>query len=132
MLNAQLQKILAQLENHEKRIRALEGFNPPSEKTVLPIGSKKEITLAELIRGKSFRSGQQKVAIIVGYYEKISKRSSIREIDIKAGWVMGKFDGKYRSNLLERAVKDGLVRDLENGTFDMSQTGEKFFSGFLK
>lgn len=124
-------EILARLEDHERRINVLEGRNDDvgtSGKVVAP----KQLTLNEIIKGKNFKSGQQKVTVIVGNYEKMLGQSPIKEEDIRSAWVKNKFDGKYRTNLLERAVDDGLVRDLENGSFDLSQTGEKFFENFLK
>ncbi len=131
MINVQLKKILEKLEDHDGRIRALEG-RIGSTGTTRKVAVSKQATLNEIIKGKNFKSGQQKTAVIVGYYEKILGQSPIKEEDIRSAWVKNKFDGKYRTNLLERAVDDGLVRDLENGSFDLSQTGEKFFENFLK
>lgn len=134
----EINQIKRKLDNHEKRIRVLETGKYKVEdqkingQTITHIDTQKQLTLAEIILGKRFKSGQEKIAIVVGYYEKIFKKSSIKEAEIKAGWIRGKFNGKYRSNLLERAVGDGLVRDLEDKTFDLSQTGEKFFDNFLK
>lgn len=126
-------EILARLEDHEKRIRVLEiDKNRIVSQITAHASNKKQLTIAEIIRGKLFKSGQEKVAVIVGYYEKTLHQIPVSEKDIRTGWISGKFDGKYRSNLLERAVGDGLIRDLENGAFDLSQTGEKFFDNFLK
>ena len=123
-----MQKILAQLLDHDKRIRTLEACDVNSE---IP-KTEKEATLAEIVHGKIFKSGQEKIAVIVGYYELILHQSPVNETNIRTGWLKGKLDGKYRSNLLERTVSDALVRDLENGAYDLSQTGEKFFNNFLK
>lgn len=130
MNEGSLKQIFKKLEDHEMRIRSLEGKkeehidNPPSSST-------KEVTLAEVIRGKNLKSGQERVAVVVGYYEKITKKTEINTEDIKKGWVQGKLKGKFRTNLLDRAVSDGLVRDLENGKFDLSQTGEDFFEKLI-
>jgi hypothetical protein len=122
----QLTKILEKLQDHEKRLKALE------DKLVTPVSSSstvKQITLSEMVKRKEFKSGQEKIAAIVGYYEKILHKIPT-EANIKEGWIKGKFDGKYRSNLLERAVGN-VIRDLENGKFDLSQSGETFFEGLL-
>lgn len=126
----ELQKIIKKLNNHEDRISALEGKRVKADNSSVSSGKKQE-TLPELIKGKKFSSGQEKIATIVGYCEKILHRLP-EEINIKEGWIKGKFDGKYRSNLLDRAASDGLIRDLENGKFDLSQTGEGFFGKFTQ
>lgn len=131
MSNHNLKQIMARLNDHEKRINKLEK-NKMGTYPKIPLGKQKQITLAEMIRGRNFNSGQEKITVIIGYYEKIIQKSPIKEAEIKTGWIKGKFDGKYRSILLERVVKDGLVRDLENKNFDLSQTGERFFDNFLK
>ncbi len=132
MADEQIQKILGQLEDHERRIITLEkGKGEPSPQATNFDGSKKTLTLAEIVRGKSFRSGQEKVAVIVGYCEKVVHKNPIKESDLKQGWKEGKFDGKYANTLLLRAIKDGLVRDI-GGDFDLSQTGEEFFDNFFK
>jgi len=124
-----LTSIIDQLKDHEKRISVLEGNLTSSDSKIT--SKVKELTIAELIKGKKFHSGQEKIATIVGYCEKTLKLEKIDEGKIKTNWVNGKLDGKYRSNLIERAVGDGLIRDLENGTYDLSQTGESFFEELL-
>lgn len=126
-----LQNILDQLKSHEKRIRALEERNSTTVKTTSDQRTPKQMTLAEMIRGKKYKSGQEKVAVIVGYYEKLERKDQIRNSDVKEGWKIGKFDGRYNPNLLARAIKDGLVRNID-GNLDLSQTGEKFFDNLLK
>ncbi|WKZ26098.1 MAG: hypothetical protein QY322_02185 [bacterium] len=124
-----LTSIIDQLKDHEKRISALEGnLTSNNLKTTSKV---KELTITELVKGEKFHSGQKKIATIVGYCEKILKLEKIDEGKIKNNWVNGKFDGKYRSNFIERAVGDGLIRDLEDGTYDLSQTGESFFEELL-
>jgi len=132
MTNKNIKQILNKLEDHEKRIRVLEvGKSKADGQLTTHVDVQKQLTLAELIRGKSFKAGQEKVAVIVGYYEKILHKEAVKEADIKEGWKKGKFDGKYSPNLLARAIKDGLVRNID-GSLDLSQTGEKFFENFLK
>lgn len=92
---------------------------------------KKTVTLPEIIRGRKLRSGQEKIAVIVGYYEKICLKNPIRQTDLKEGWKAGKFNGKYNSNFLVRAIKAGWVRSIDSD-LDLSQSGESFFDGFLK
>jgi len=128
-----IQKIINQLKDHEQRIRLLESTNKDvanniNTKTGIP---KKALTLPEIIKGKNFKSGQEKVAIIIGYYEKVSKVESIKESHVKKGWNIGKFNGKYNPNLLARAIKEGLARNI-NGNLDLSQTGEEFWDLFLE
>ncbi len=128
MLQEQIKKILAQLADHDKRLERLEGTFQKNQ-TPLIIG--KQRTLNEIIRGKSFESGQQKVAAIIGYQEKILVQAPVKGSNIRGIWKKCKFDGKYRSVFVKRAVKDGLVRDLENGTYDLSTGGDVFFEKLL-
>jgi len=130
---ADIKSVTDQLENHEMRILALEDKNKSTKVTnTITAGQQKQATITELIKGKKFKSGQEKIAVIVGYCEKILKLQPIREDDIKKNWVKGKFDGKYRSNIVERTSRDGLIRDIEDGTYDLSQSGESFFEDFIK
>ncbi len=132
MADAQLQKIQEQLVDHENRIRALEvGKVKTDNHAIIPSHTQKEITLAEIIRGKNFKSGQEKVAVIIGYCEKMLKTESIKESNVKESWKIGKFDGKYSPSLLAQAIKDRLVRNID-GNLDLSQTGEKFWDSFTK
>ena len=129
----EINQIKKELENHEKRIHTLERANKNRKSNYAIVASsvQKQTTLAEIIRGKSFKSGQEKIAVIVGYYEKIIRKNQIKEVDLKTGWKSGKFDGKYNRNLLNRAIKDGLVRNIDTN-IDLSQTGERFFDNFIK
>lgn len=118
------------LASLESRVQKLEGvLEKPT--TIPSPGISKQITLPELIRGKQFKSGQEKVAIIVGYNEKIVKKTPLKESDIREGWRIGKFDGKYDGKLLSRCLKAGWVRNI-GGNLDLSQSGETFFDNFLK
>lgn len=94
--------------------------------------SKKAQTLPELARNRTLKNGQQKIAIIVGYNEKIKEMQKIKRKDIKQGWKDGKFDGSYSDELLRRTIRDGLIRDLRDGIYDLTQSGEIFFETFLK
>jgi hypothetical protein len=116
-------EIFARLEKIEKIMFG--GKKEPSA----PI--KKGLTLPELIFGKKFNNGQEKIALILGYMEKFDNKKGIKEIDIQQGWKDGKFDGSYANEFLRRATKS-LVRDLKDGTYDLSQTGEQFFDNFVK
>jgi len=127
-----LKQILEKLNQHEKRIGAIERRDLVAMKgKELSATEEKNLTLPEFIRNKSFKNGQEKIAVIVWYYEKILQEKSIKEVNLKEGWRVGKFDGKYNPNLLIRAIKDGLVRNI-NGDIDLSQTGEKFLEDFLR
>jgi len=119
------EKILKDITSRlDKLERVVFGGN-----SVNPAPSGKTITLPEIIRGKEFRSGQEKVAIIVGYYEKIAHRNPVKESDLKKGWKVGKFDGKYSPGFLARAAS--WVRNIDSN-LDLSQTGEEFFNNFLE
>lgn len=129
MADTSIEHILAQLKNHEERLRALEsttGGTAPA-----PKGGKKQLTLPEVVKGKDFKSGQEKIAVIVGYYEKTLGTTPVTATSVKEGWRLGKFDGKYNPNLLARAIKDGFVRNIDEN-LDLTQTGEKFWEAFLK
>jgi len=131
-IKKEIDLIKKELDNHEKRIRVLEVDKSEADGQITTrVDTQKQLTLAEVIRGKSFKAGQEKVTVIVGHYEKILHKEAIKEADIKEGWKKGKFDGKYNSNLLARAIKGGLVRSIDSN-LDLSQTGEKFFENFLK
>lgn len=109
----------------EKLEKLLESPQPPKKQGKQP-------TLPELIKGKKFKNGQQKVCVIVAYYEKYGGKTSVTEGEVTQGWRDGKFDGAYARTLLDRTIADGLVRDLKDGTFDLSQSGEEFYEEFVK
>jgi hypothetical protein len=129
MTHIRIQEIIDQLNDHERRLRMLEsGSKRPDG---VSNGREKTRTLSEIIKGKDFRSGKEKVAIIVGYYEMVLADLAIKESTVKEGWKTGKFDGKYDHNFLVRAIKDGFVRSI-GGNFDLSQTGERYWDLFVK
>lgn len=96
------------------------------------IFNQKQITLPEIARERKFRNGQEKVAVIVGYLEKIAKLDGIMESKIREEWRGSKFSGSYARTLLNRAIEDGLVRDLKNGAYDLTQSGEGWFDKLLE
>jgi hypothetical protein len=118
-------QILERLEKIERTVF------PQDPKESAASTSKKPKTLAELIFGRKFKNGQEKIAVIVGYLEKLQRKPAIKEVDIKQEWKNGKFEGNYANELLRRATRN-LVRDCKDGIYDLSQTGEKFFDNFLK
>lgn len=118
-------QIFERLEKLEKTV-----FSDTAKKSLVE-QSQKPRTLPELIRGKNISSPSKKVAIIVGYKEKIIVAGHSSKQDIRQGWIDGKFTGMFRTNLIELAVKSGLVRKVGNNTYDLSQSGEQFFADFL-
>lgn len=131
MNNTDIGQIFAQLQDHEKRLAEIEKNRSGLTHTQDSQPKTKQQTLPELVKGKTITSGQKKIAIIVGYYEKILGKSPINESEIKSGWRIGKLDGKYANTLLQRAEKDALIRNF-NGDIDLSQTGEQYFADFIK
>jgi len=123
------QQIEKRLDNHEKRIRALEGSEiiPSGKKSS---GSEKQKTLREIVKGRKFKNGQQQVAVVVGYYEN-TLGTLIHKDHIKTEWNNAKMTNKYNKTFIDRA-KDKLIRVRSNGTCDLTQTGEDFFENFLK
>ncbi len=123
------------MDTNEQRISALESRVKALEALVLHTDvpaiyvSKKERTLREMIRGKKF-NGQEQVAAIVGYHEKILGQP-VHKNEIKNVWQDAKMNGKYAAIYLTRAQKDALVRVLADDTCDLTQTGEEFFDRLL-
>lgn len=129
MTDAQIQKILKQLENHEKRIHDMESSGAKqSAKSGTVIAKQK--TLREIIKGRKFKNGQQQIAIIVGYHENVLKEL-IHEDKIKTEWDNAKMTNKYSKNFLDRS-KDELIRIRPDKTCDLTQTGEDFFEKFVQ
>lgn len=130
MANEQIiKKILERIENHEKRIRALEEF---SSVQAVRINQRegKQTTLREIVKGRKFKNGQEQVAVIVGYHENILG-TLIKKDNIKSEWTNAKMTNKYSTEFIARA-KDVLIRVQPDGTCDLTQTGEEFFEKFLK
>src|SRR3989338_2745464 len=125
----------------ENRIKSIEArldsiefvLNKNSTRTYLgndergPLPPKRR-TIAEVVRGYPFRNGQEKIAAVVGYWEKLEGKSPIKVKDIIQSWRDGKIVGAYHNNFLERAIQDGLVRHVGRDAYDLSQSGEDFFA----
>lgn len=129
MSEEDLINLLDKIANHEERIKLLEEvykIHPVINIT----GDKKQKTLKEIIKGKKFKNGQEQIAIIVGYYEKVIETLLNKEI-IKSIWESSKMDNKFSNTFIERA-KDDLIRVNPDGICDLTQTGEDFFDNFIK
>jgi hypothetical protein len=113
----------------QKRVERLEKAIFPVDGTSLAVGATKKMkSLPELVKARPPQNGQQRVAAIVGYIEKMEKRTAIKLPDIKKGWAIGKFDGGFANVLVTRAVKDGLIADYNNdGSYVLTQSGESFW-----
>lgn len=122
------------METNEQRISELESRVKALETLVLhtdaPVinTSRKEKTLREIVKGKKL-NGQEQVATIVGYYEKVLGQC-IHKNEIKNVWQDAKMNGKYAAIYLTRAQKDALVRVADEAC-DLTQTGEEFFDGLV-
>lgn len=121
--DSEFKKLVARVERMEKI--------PPREPQIVTKKTK-EKTLPELVKGREFKNGQQKVAVIIAYREKYGRQTALTMQDVVQGWRDGKFDGSFARTLLDRAISDGLVRDLKDGTFDLSQSGDAFYEEFMK
>jgi len=126
MDSKEIEKILERIQRLED---AVFGINQVDGQFA---GQVKQKTLAELVRGKKFENGQQRIAIVVGYLEKIQRKSNIKGGEIKQAWIDGKIEGSYDNSFLRRAIKEGLIRDMKDGIYDLSQSGESFFEQKLK
>ena len=111
----------------ESRVEALEALVLQNKAPVVNMGGK-EKTLREIVKGKKF-NGQEQVAAIVGYYEKILGQR-IQRNEIKKVWQDAKMNGKYAAVYLTRA-KDTLIRILDDDFCDLTQTGEEFFGALI-
>lgn len=113
----------------QKRIERLEKAVFPEGGTSSTLSvTKKQRSLPELVKAHPPQNGQQRVAAIVGYIEKIENRTDIKLADIKKGWAVGKFDGGFANVLVSRAVKDGLIADYsKDGTYVLTQSGESYW-----
>lgn len=130
MTDTQLEEILKQLGDHEKRLEALERSSIVQREIKKTSGNAKQATLREIVKGKKFNNGQEQIAVVVGYHEKILG-ALINKDRIKIEWLNAKMTNKYNPNFLKR-VKDELIRVHPDGTCDLTQTGEEFFKNFLK
>ena len=125
-----IKKILERIEDHEKRIHALEESSS-AQAVRIKQREGKQMTLREVIvKGRKFKNGQERVAVIVGYHENILG-TLIKKDNIKSEWTNAKMTNKYSDEFIARA-KDVLIRVQPDGTCDLTQTGEEFFEKFLK
>lgn len=84
------------------------------------------------MRKKKPENGQQKVAAIVGYYEKIKGVDSVSHADMRTGWKEGKFNGNFANILATRAEKDGLISSYgAKDSYVLTQTGEEFWEDLI-
>jgi len=112
----------------ESRVSALEERIFSTNTSSVSVGGK-ERTLREIVKGKKFKNGQEQIAAIVGYHEKILGQCIAKEA-IKNAWQSAKMNGAFAAIYLTRA-KDTLIRILDDGTCDLTQTGEEFFEALL-
>ncbi len=125
MSEDEIKKIIDQLKDHESRLLRLESIK---QGAAVPASDKPK-TLREVIKGREFSNGPEKIAAIVGYHEKMLG-SLINKKDLAKAWMNAKFDGAYKTNLLDNA--SGMyVRVQSNGECDLTQTGEAFFEKLL-
>ncbi len=122
-----INNIVSQLANHEKRLMKLEGSTKAPR---LKSYSGKQRTLREVVKGRKFKNGQEQIAVIVGYYEKVVG-SLINKDKIKEEWSAAKITNKFSSEFISRA-KNVLVRIQPDETCDLTQGGEDFFDKFIK
>lgn len=87
-------------------------------------------TLREIVKGRKLNNASEKLALIVGYHEKILK-SLIHKSKLEEEWNSAKIDGVYRTNLLDNA-SGVFIRVQPDGMCDLTGTGEDFFDNFLK
>lgn len=120
MSDSEIEQRLKKLE--EAVFGSTDNFKPRS----------KQIALSEISRNPLLKNGQQKIVAIVGYHEFISQDSPISMSDIKVDWIKSKFVGKSDPKLLERAITEGLVREVDNKKYDLTQKGEDFFKTIIE
>ncbi len=118
MNQEKIKKIIEQIANHEKRLTKLENVSQ------IPVVAR------EMIKGKKFNNGQEQVAVIVGYHEKLLG-SLIKRDSLKLEWDSAKITNKYNTEFINRA-KDSLIRINAEGRCDLTQSGEDFFDNFVK
>ncbi len=117
----------------EKRLKRLEAAVFGDGASEIKPHQGKAIALSQLSRSAHLTNGQKKIALIVGYNEKVSNQPPIGFTQIKESWTGAKFVGKCDPKLLERAIVDGYIRDPEtNNRYDLTQQGEDFLEELLK
>lgn len=132
-LEKKVDELAAVVKELAKKVDTLAGVPVSSRVTsVAPTGVIKQITLPEIAREAIFDNGQRRIAAIVGYFEKIKGQESISSADIREGWRAGKFPGSYSPVYLHRAIKEGIIRQKDKNSFDLSQSGEDFLKEIYK
>ena len=124
----------SQTDNNEDILRRLEKLERAifASGTSAPARGGKTPSLPEIIRGREIRNGQEKIAAIVGYLEKIRGQEAVSMADMRAGWREAKFDGGFAGILVTRAVKHGLISNYgSKGSYVLTQTGEDFWERLL-
>ena len=125
MTEEQIKKIIEQLADHEKRLTKLENYKTDVlAVNIKPVAGKQQ-TLRELIKGRIFKNGQEQIAVIVGFHEKILGQL-INKDNLKPEWENAKMTNKYNTAFVDRA-KDTFIRISKEGKCDLTQTGELFF-----
>lgn len=128
MNEEQFKEISKRLADHEARLSALESPITASVRPVNPRGEKQK-TLKEIVRGKKFKNATEKLAVIVGYHEKIVG-SLVKKDNLKKEWQDAKMMRTYKTNLMDDA-SGVYIRIQSNGECDLTQSGEDFFEKFL-
>ncbi|SRR6266481_1542124 len=132
-ITKKIDTLLASVQDLHTKVDAMNGSQArATTPAVIISSSNKGITLPELARRLTLENGQQRVAAIIGYYEKLQGKDEIVITDIQQGWKAGKFPGAYAAVYLHRALKDALVRQKDKGAYDLTQTGEDFFSNLFE
>ncbi|MEY4731293.1 MAG: hypothetical protein RL681_239 [Candidatus Parcubacteria bacterium] len=122
MQQEQIAKIFTQLADHEARLKQLEDGAPTAPFLAVG-GSRKQKTLREIVKGKKFKNGQEQIAAIVWYHEKVLGQRISKE-QIKEEWVNAKMSGNFSPVYFSRA-KDVLIRVHSDGTCDLTQSEEE-------
>lgn len=131
MSKEQIKNILAQLADHEARISALDGRETDRAPSISTgPGNRKQKTLREIVKGRKFKNGQEQIAVIVGYHERVIG-TLINKDNLRIEWTNAKMTNKYSTKYISR-TRDILVRVSIEGVCDLTQTGEDFFDDFLK
>ena len=130
MSDTEFQNILKRLDDHDNRLQAIERSLSPSPGVVKQSGRSKQVTLREIVKGRKFNNGQEQIAVIVGYHEKMLG-AVIEKKSIPAEWFNAKMPNKYDPNYLRRVIDD-LIRIDAGGHCDLTGTGEEFFENFIR
>ena len=86
--------------------------------------------MRELVKGRKFKNGQEQIAVIVGYHEKIVN-ALLSKDKIGTEWKEAKMERIFSAEFISRA-KGTLIRISKEGLCDLTQSGEEFFDEFIK